>query len=207
MTSSSDNIPDKLDNSVATVPAGVGDAVGVPDRKWFVAIVNHNTEKACAERIAKAGYECYLPTQEEVRVWKNGRRAKVVRVVIPTLLFIKCTERERLTIVTLPYIKRFMTNRAGSSADSTRKPMAVIPDRQIETLRFMLGNSDTPVSIIGEYRKGDRVKVIRGSLRGLEGEVVQTSDGKSQLTVGIDFLGYARVDIDALDVERIQNQP
>lgn len=71
----------------------------------------------------------------------------------------------------------------------------------------MLGNSDTPVSIIGEYRKGDRVKVIRGSLRGLEGEVVQTSDGKSQLTVGIDFLGYARVDIDVLDVERIQNQP
>jgi len=206
MTSCSVNNTGNESNRDAAAPVCAGDAVGVPARKWFVAVVNHNTEKVCAERITKAGYECYLPTQEEMRVWKNGRRAKVVRVVIPALLFIRCTERERLSIVSLPYIKRFMTDRASSSPDSLRKPVAVIPDRQIETLRFMLGNSDTPVSIVGEYRKGDKVRVIRGGLRGLEGEVVQTTDGKSQLTVGIDFLGYARVDINSLDVERIQNQ-
>lgn len=206
MTSSSINYTEDESNRDAAAPSCVGDAVGVPARKWFVAVVNHNSEKVCAERITKAGYECYLPTQEELRVWKNGRRAKVLRVVISSLLFIRCTERERRTIVSLPYIKRFMVDRAAASPNSLRSPVAVIPDQQIETLKFMLGNSDTPVSIVSEYRKGDRVRVIRGGLRGLEGEVVQTTDGKSQLTVGIDFLGYARVDIDSLDVERIQNQ-
>ena len=36
---------------VTTVPSGVGGAVGVEKRCWFVAIVKNNTEKMAYERL------------------------------------------------------------------------------------------------------------------------------------------------------------
>ena len=91
------------DNTVVTaVPSGVGDAVGVQDRKWFVAIVNNNTERSVEEKLSKSGYETYVAKQKVIRVWKNGKKAKVDKVLLPSVVFIKCTERERREIVTLP---------------------------------------------------------------------------------------------------------
>lgn len=187
------------DNSnVTTVPTGVGDAVGVPDRHWFVAIVKHNTEKSSEEKLLKTGYEAYVASQRELRVWRNGRKKTVDRVVIPSTVFVHCTESERREIVALPFINRFMTDKA-IGAD---RRLAVIPDAQMATLRFMLGNSDSPVSI-GTYKRGDHVQVVRGNLAGLEGEVIELEDGRNELTVLIDFLGCARVAIDPTDCRRV----
>lgn len=191
----------------ATVPDGVGDAVGMPKNYWFVAIVKNNTEKSAREKLDKLGYKTYLPTQKEIRVWKNGRRAVVERVVIPSIIFINCSEETRKRIVNLNFINRFMTNRAGTPSDNNSKPLAIVPDSQIKTLQFMLGNSDTPVMIT--YRpfvKGDRVRVIRGSLKGLEGEVADLSDDKTELIIGLDFFGCARLTIETINVEAVGHQ-
>lgn len=61
-----------MTKGVTTVPSGVGGAVGVERRCWFVAIVKNNTEKMAHERLAKAGYESYLATQTLYRVWKTA---------------------------------------------------------------------------------------------------------------------------------------
>ena len=188
---------------VASVPSGVDDAVGVEKSGWFVAIVNNRAEKAAKQRLDKMGYDSYVATQTVMRLWNNGRRAKVERVVIPSTVFIRCTEKERRHIVTLPFINRFMTNKAGGDSDASRKPLAIIPDSQIALLRFMLGNSDTPVTISQAYRKGDRVRVIRGSLCGLEGEVIRLGEGRSELIVCIDMLGCACLEVDPVNLERI----
>ena len=74
----------------------------------------------------------------------------------------------------------------------------------MELLRFMLGHSDTPVEITGHtYGKGDKVRVVRGNLRGVEGEVLADSDGQSLLIVNLDILGNARCVISPLDLEPI----
>ena len=190
---------------VTAVPSGVGDAVGVENRKWYVAIVNNNTEKAAQDRLTKLGYETYVAKQKVIRVWKNGKKARVDKVLLQTLVFIKCTETERKEIVTLPYINRFMTNRTCASTNSLTKPPAVIPQKEIDTLRFMLGQSDVPVSLIDTpYKINDRITVIRGSLKGLEGEVVESENGKSEIIVKIDILGCARVVIDTTDIEPVK---
>lgn len=187
------------------MPSGVGDAVGVENRKWYVAIVNNNTEKAVQDRLTKLGYETYVAKQKVIRVWKNGKKARVDKVLLQTLVFIKCTETERKEVVTLPYINRFMTNRTCASTNSSTKPLAVIPQKEIDTLRFMLGQSDVPVSLIDTpYKINDRITVIRGSLKGLEGEVVESENGKSEIIVKIDILGCARVVIDTTDIEPVK---
>lgn len=191
-------------DSVTTVPDGVGDAVGVEKSHWYVAIVNHNTEKASAEKLDKLGIDNYVATQTELRIWKNGRKAKINRVVIPSTIFIFCTEQKRKEIVCLPFINRFMSNKAGTSVNTNTKPLAIIPGDQIRRLRFMLGQSDIPVTISDRpYRVGDRVRVLRGSLMGLEGEVVNLKSAKSELVVSLDFFGCAKLSIDTVNLEII----
>lgn len=189
----------EITDNVTTAPSGVGGAVGVPEtRMWYVAVVNNNTEKATAEKLAKLGITHYLPIQTEYRIWKNGRKATVNRVVIPAVVFIQCTECERRQIVALPFINRFMPDRAASLSGSP----ATIPDEQIARLRFMLGQSDTPVTVTTHvFRSGDKVKVIRGSLTGLEGEILADDASKPELIVRIGMLGCARVSIDPINLE------
>ncbi len=194
-----------LYDSVVAVPTGVGNAVGLSGRRWYAARMRrNNTEKATAERLAKSGCECYVATQKVLRRWSNGRTRKIEHVVIPGLVFIRCTEQERLQLAYDPAITRFLIDRAIGSGQRRADKVAVIPDRQIDRLRFMLGQSDTPVEFTPEiYRSGDKVRVIRGNLMGLEGKVIQTSDGKSELIVSVELLGSAKLTVNTIDIERL----
>lgn len=183
------------------MPNGVGDAVGVEKPVWFVAIVNNNTEKAASEKLTKAKIQHYVPIQIEYKVWKNGKKAKVKRVVIPCVVFVYCTEKQRLEIVKFPFISRFMVNRSKNNSNST---LAIVPDNQIDKLKFMLGQSDIPITIGSlEFQKGDTVRVIRGSLMGLQGEVKDMSKDKCELVVDLNLFGSAKLTIDRINLERV----
>lgn len=184
-----------------TVPMGVDDAVGVPQAKWFVAIVNSRHEKAVSDKLQEINVETYIAKQKEMRLWRNGRRKMVDRVVIPSVVFVKCTEKERLDIVKLPYINRFMVNRSIDSG-TLNKPVAVISQAEIDKLKFMLGQSDYPVEFVPTiFKVNDTVRVIRGNLRGLQGEIRKNSDGTQALIVSLSLLGGATLLIDPHDVE------
>lgn len=195
----------EIDSSIIPLTNSVvNDAVGLEKSFWYVAIVNYNTEHKVSERLTKLGVSNYVPSQTEYKVWKNGRRVKKERLVIPSTVFVYCSETLRRELINLPYINRFMTNCAGSKDGLLHKPIATIPNEQIETLKFMLGNSDTPVNItVVNFKPGDKVRVMRGELKGLEGEVQDMSKDKSELVVRLDVFGCARLEIDTINIERI----
>ena len=189
---------------VSTGPQGVDGAVGVAggEGPWFVAIVRSNAEKAAATKLAALGHEAYVALQKEYRVWANGRRAVVDRVVIPGVVFVRCSEAVRREIVALPFISRFMTDKAGAPTPGGYRPMAVVPDREIRRLQFMVGNSDTPVTFSAErLRPGTPVRVIRGKLAGLEGDVRRLDDRRCELTISLAVLGNATLTLPLPDVE------
>ena len=187
---------------MAAASDDVDGAVGVSEMKWFVAIVNNRSEKIVASRLKNSGIDNYVATQTITRIWKNGRKAKVDHVVIPSMVFIKCTERQRRQIVSLPFINRFMVNKASGDTGLGHKPPAVIPDIEIEKLKFMLGQSDIPVVMTERaYLRGDRVRVMRGSLCGLIGIVSKDQDGKKEIVVNLDILGAAHMLINPIDLE------
>lgn len=160
-----------------------------------------------AEKLTSAGIENYVPTQTVYRLWKNGRKAKVEKVMIPAVVFIHCTEKMRREVVTMPYIFRFMTNKAANNPDanSCKKHIAVVSDEEIQRMQFMLGQSDIPVAITEKpFRVGDRVRVIRGSLAGLEGEVLDMKSAQSELIVSLELFGCARLLIDTVNLEVIK---
>lgn len=180
--------------------------------RWYIAVVRNNTEIASSERLAQQGIESFAATQKVWRVWRNGRRKLIDHVVLRGLLFIRCTESTRRQIVKLPYINRFMVDRAATRPEgAASRPVAQVSPREIGILRFMLGQSDLPVEIVDmRFAPGDKVKVVRGPLKNLEGEIIRTPDADktvptASLIVRLDLLGAARVDIPAQDLSLIRD--
>lgn len=188
-----------------TVPPGVDDAVGVSDAKWFIAIINNHSEKSIAEKLSKLGVENYLPTRKEIHLWRNGKKAKVEKIMIPSKIFIRCSEHQRRELVNLPYIFRFMINMSGTKTLNGTRPLAIVPNHEIQQLKFMLGVPDVDVRFSESFVKGEKVKVLRGPLRGLVGEILQDAEsGTNRLHINIDFLGSASVMIESRDVQPIK---
>ncbi|MDE5773095.1 MAG: hypothetical protein K2H86_01380 [Muribaculaceae bacterium] len=164
-------------------------------KHWYIAIVNYNTEKAVEARLAGLGYEAYVAKQTVTRVRPNGRKVSIDKVFIPLTVFIHCTETERRQIVNLPYIKRFMTNRAAAAHGSTA-PIATLEQREIDKLRYMLGQSEIQIAFVNTPIKiNDNVTVARGHLKGISGRVIATDDTKSEVIVAIGMLGAAKMTI------------
>lgn len=189
--------------------ADVDVAGGVGVGGWFVVLVGHNGERAVGRRLGERGYEVYVALQREVRVWRDGRRREVDRVVIPSVVFVRCGEGERRDVVKVQGVSRFLMNRAGAGGVCP----AVVPDVQMDRLRFMLGATDRPVEFVERpLRVGMQVRVVRGSLRGLVGEVVYAAEpevgvaddvSSARLLIRLDILGCATVKISPLDLQTI----
>ena len=178
-------------------------AVGIASdyQNWYIAIVRNNTEKTSYHKLRALGYEVFLPIQEEVSIWKDGRKKKRDRILLPGLLFIHLTEKQRKEVVVLPYINKFMVNRAGTVNSNNRHPIAIVPTEQVEGLKFMLGDKSSTVNIEPlNLKTGDKVRIIRGNLRGLEGNVYQNSSGNSYIVIRLENLCCASVRVSLEEV-------
>lgn len=159
-----------------------------------MAYVQSCLEKKTAQRLAAMGIECYLPVQSEIRQWSD-RRKRVDRLVIPMMIFVHVTPQERPLPLSLQAVSRYMVLRGESTP-------AVIPDEQMDRFRFMLDYSPEAVEMCSApLAPGDAVKVIKGPLAGLEGELI-TVNGKSKVAVRLDMLGCAHVDVPIGFVEK-----
>lgn len=163
--------------------------------RWLAAYVKMHHEKKVRDRLGEMDIECFLPVQEEVRIWSD-RKKKVERVLIPMMIFVHVNNDEQRSVITLPSVMRYMVLR-GEHVPT------VIPAVQMEQFRFMVDFSDSPVRFDSQpLRPGEKVRVIKGSLAGLEGELINV-DGKSGIAIRIVQLGCAMVEMQSSMVERV----
>lgn len=146
--------------------------------------------------MTKLGIETYVATQFQIHQWSD-RKKQVEIVVIPSIVFAQIFENQINTIIFHRNILKIITKPGEKKA-------AKIPSIQIDKLKFILGQTDIPVlfdtRIIAVH---DTVRVVRGPLTGLEGEVVNLNNGTSELVVQIDLLGGARMTIEKIELELI----
>ena len=171
------------------------DVVHPEERKWYVAYVRLFHERKTAQKLAAMGIESFVPVREEIHQWSQ-RKKKVMRVLIPQMIFIHADHKQRMEALTLPAISRYMVLRGEHVP-------AVIPDDQMERFMFMVDYSEETVEMfITPLEPGQAVRVIKGPLAGLEGELMEI-DGKSKVVVRLDLLGCAGVDMPAGFVEAL----
>ncbi len=180
-----------------------GDSVadGTIDREaypkhWYVARVRIKCEKKSAQRIASLGYETFVPVQEEIRQWSD-RKKKIERILIPLVVFFRSDKAGARQVERQSFVYDLLKAPGGV------KP-AIIPDEQIDTFKFMIGNCDSDITIEPTpITAGDEVMVVRGSLKGLRGRAMTSSDGKSKIYISLDILGCASVEIHPSDIEKV----
>lgn len=142
------------------------------------------------------GVDVYLPTQTLLRNWSD-RKKKIEVAIIPMVLFAYVAENNIDTIRRNRLIIKLLTY-PGS------REVAHIPSEQIEKLKYVLGQSDVPVDYDPNiFKVNDSVRVSRGKLMGLCGEVKSCSDSMCELIIQIDLLGGARLKIPKTDIEII----
>ena len=165
-------------------------------KRWIAALVQSCLEKRVGERLDKLGVENYIPTQTVIRQWSD-RKKKIERVVIPMIVFIRTDEMTERRLRMQTYIRKILSYPGQWKA-------AVIPDAQIDRLKFMLRHAESSVELLEQtLQVGEAIRVARGPLKGLEGEIYQVQPDKPMVAIRIDCLGYACVSIDKSDLEII----
>ena len=82
----------------------------------------------------------------------------------------------------------------GCLIDPATKRPAIIRNEEMEQFKFMLDYSEETVRFQNEpLAPGEKVEVIKGPLKGLQGELVELA-GHSEVMIRIDHLGYATVE-------------
>lgn len=181
-------------------PVNVTDDRVAHPKRWVAAVVGMNGEKKAAKQLADLDIEHYLPIQTEVHKWSD-RRKKVTKVIIPMVVFLHIAEPEEQQVIRHPFIHKLLKY-PGAKGHAT-----VIPDEQIETLKFLLGNATTAVSFSASLKTGDPVRVFRGPLMGLTGTLAE-DDGSDfyEIQCPIPILGATIVKVHKSEVERLSGK-
>jgi transcription antitermination factor NusG len=124
------------------------------------------------------GVQHYLPLKSELRQWSD-RKQMVETPVFSGYLFVRMNVLEdiRMQILKTPGVVAFVGNQAG--------PLP-IPDQEIDYIRTVL-TAKVAYSLCPFLNKGDRVRVVRGALAGVEGTLV-SGNSKSRLLVSIELI-------------------
>jgi transcription antitermination factor NusG len=162
------------------------------DSCWWVLYTRHQHEKVVAEMLALKGLEVFLPLYESVRRWKD-RRKILSLPLFPCYVFVRGAVSRRLRVLTTPGVHMILGN--GERA-------AIILNGEIESIRR---------SVEGSFRVephpflkcGERVRVTRGTLAGVEGILVRKKS-LYRLILSVNMLAQSvAVEIDASDVEPV----
>ena len=150
------------------------------ERRWYAVYTRSRYEKKVHSLLARNGAESYLPLVRRWRIWSD-RKKQVDMPLIPSYIFVRTSParpREYFDILNTPGVVRFITFEG--------KPVP-IPDMQIEALRRLNSEGIDMECMEDMPEKGSPVKVIKGPMKGLTGEVINTGK-KKMLVLRIDSL-------------------
>lgn len=172
---------------------GANDREAYP-KYWIALFVKMNSERSVGLKLSKMGIVTYVPTQKQVRQWSD-RKKTINKVMIPMVVFAQVDRQIEKRLISYSFIHKLLSYPG-------EKDVAIIPDDQIEKLRFMLNNADSEVQISDNIlEEGMCVRVIRGPLRGLEGELCNVVDRNISVAIRINCLGCACVNVSKCDIE------
>jgi transcription antitermination factor NusG len=162
------------------------------DAPWWVLYTRHQHEKTVAEMLSGKGFEVFLPLYESHRRWKD-RNKMLTLPLFPCYVFVRGGLDRRLQVVTTPGVHMILFH--GEN-------VAIIPGTEIQAIRKAV---DGPFRLEPHpfLKCGERVRVIRGSLEGVEGVLVRKKN-LCRLILSVDMMAQSvAVEIDATDVEPV----
>lgn len=151
-----------------------------PESRWYAVFTRSRQERIAAAMLDALGVQQFLPTTAQLHQWTD--RKQVVNLpLFPGYLFVHVnpSPETALRVRKVPGVVDFVGNHSG--------PLP-IPDSQIEDIRTVLAKgvqcSPHPFPALEE---GDRVRVVRGVLAGIEGTFIRNGS-KGQLIISVEMI-------------------
>lgn len=163
---------------------------------WYVARTRHGAELGVRNRLSALGVEHFVPTRRH----KASRGGMVEEPLLSCLVFLKASKADALDLIHYRGVK------ADFILDCATHQLMVVRDKEMDDFRRVFdlsvdegGLVDQPLAI------GERVRVIRGVLRGVEGRVLELQ-GKTYVVVGLMNCLFARARVPRAWLEKIEKQ-
>lgn len=162
------------------------------DSPWWALYTRHQHEKVVAETLSEKGFKVFLPLYESVRRWKD-RKKLLSLPLFPCYVFVKGNQDRKLQVVTTPGVHMMLYR---------GERVATIPEAEIEAIQR---------AVEGHYRVephpflkcGERVRVVRGALEGVEGILLRKKNW-CRLVLSVEMLAQSVVvEIGSSDVEPV----
>jgi len=143
---------------------------------WYALQVWSRKESAVSTHLRSLGYECFLPTYKAQRQWSD-RVKELEQPLFPGYLFSRFDFRNRRQLVIAPGVLQIVGN--------GKAPLPVA-ECEIEKLQLAVASeiSRQPWPYI---QVGERVRVNHGSLRGVEGILINIK-GSHRVVLSISLL-------------------
>jgi transcription antitermination factor NusG len=164
-------------------------------RNWYALYLRSRFEKKVFKDLEEKNVESFLPLIEEVHVWSDRKR-KVQEPLFRGYVFVKTDLLDRYTILEINGVVRFV---------GIKEKPSLIPEEQIEWLRRVI---DKPEHVKREQYLdvGERVQVIAGPLKGVEG-IIKQFRGETRVVISLaSIVQSVSVQVNADLLERVKTK-
>lgn len=143
---------------------------------WFALRVHTRKEAFVAAQLESQGVECFLPLYKNMRKWSD-RVKELQQPLFPSYLFSRFNYQDRRPVIMTPGVLQVVGN--GRTA-------LPIPDEEISAIQSAVtsGLDHQPWPYV---EVGERVRVVYGSLSGLEGILVSFK-GSNRVVLSVSLL-------------------
>ena len=171
-------------------------SAGEPLPAWYALWTRSNCERTVSEQLRTLGFRTFLP---EIRVWstRGAARSAATRPLMPGYLFLhQALDKESYrAIVSARGLVRVLSE--GWSR------LSIVPDVEVESIRRIVDAQPHPTPF-PYLDRGQRVRIRRGPLTGVEGILVNRRDDQALLVVSIElFRRSFSVEVDCALAEAV----
>jgi transcription antitermination factor NusG len=147
------------------------------ETKWYPGYTRPRFGKQVQQELRDLGIEGYLPQKKTMR--QRSDRKKTVEVSLISLYVFASTNRSLCDFVLQTYGVAKYVNFKGKAA--------TIPADQLDNPNIIVNSDEKVNTLWNTRRKGDKVVVIGGSLKGLREELITEGDRKKVLVRILDL--------------------
>jgi transcription antitermination factor NusG len=144
--------------------------------RWFALTVRHQHERQTSVALGWKGLETLVPCYSVRRRWSD-RIQEVETALFAGYVFCRFEPRDKLRVLNTPGVVRIV-GFGGAPAP--------VDDWEMAALRSAM-ESSLPLWPWPHLQAGDRVRVERGPLRGVEGTLLRPPEGL-RLVIGVELL-------------------
>ena len=162
---------------------------------WYALYTRSHCEQLVYEQLTAKGFDLFLP---QIQVWSQraGVRHRIEVPMFPVYLFLQSL------VDSATYLEvrqaRGLVRILGQGWDR----LAVVPEAEIHAVYTVL-RSRLPIHPHPYLREGQRVRVRRGLLSGVEGILVGGKANKGRLVLSVELLQQSvALEVDCSDVEQ-----